>query len=465
LRAEYTVLYLFTVACIESEDMMTATLTTRLQVLAGTAAVCVASLLILSTAEATVPNPPVLMGFKQPVSAVDLVNSLGVVTHLMYSQTPYANTQKVSAALTYTGIVNVRDSSPPADTSKFDYLASHGARFDFVLRAEAAPELMDTVHRLEAFAQRHPGGISSIEGLNEINNWPAKYKGQDGFPAAVLVQQDLYKAIKASPTLKNIPVYNLTLGAAGPSDYARLGDLSSYADEGNAHIYFPNGAAPSSVWEKAYQGARASTLRLPQAVVTETGYTTSKGSPHGVDETVQAKYLLTLIAEVWSKKVPRTFIYQLVNNSTSETDWTAGLGLYRYDWTPKTAATAIHNLTSLLLSGGTVASAASMTAASTARGSADFSLTATRDRVGSIAVQKPGGAVDLLVWREQPLWDASARRQLVTESAQVSVAPANSNSSKASVYDPLTGKTSQVALKNSTFSFELPDHPVVMEFQ
>jgi serralysin len=409
---------------------------------------------LLCTAEATAPKPPTLLGFKEPASATDLINSLGVVAHIMYSQTPYANIEKVQQALSYTGIINVRDSSPPADTSKFDYLASHGARFDFVLRTEAVPEMADTVRRLEAFVQRHPGAISSIEGLNEVNNWPAKYKGQGGLAAGVLIQQDLYKAIKASSTLKSIPVYSLTLGVASNADYLRLGDLSGYADEGNAHIYFPKGAPPSSVWDSAYEKARIPTLHLPKAVVTETGYTTSKDSPHGVDEQVQAKYLLTLIAEVWAKQVPRTFIYQLVNDSASETDWTRGLGLYRFDWTAKPAAAAIHNLTSWLVSsGGSVA------------GPADFDVSATKEGVGSILVKKPNGAVDLLVWREQRIWDGDAKREIPAEVTQVSLTSATGSYSKAAVVDLLTGKVAQVALQNGHFNFSLPDHPVLVEFQ
>jgi hypothetical protein len=406
-----------------------------------------------------------MMGFKQPVRATDLINSLGVVTHIMYNQTPYANIQKVQQALAYTGIPHVRDSNPPANASRYDTLASSGTRFDFVIRTDAVANLPDAVHIMESFEQRHPGGISSIEGMNEVNNWPANYKGQTGIAAGVLIQQDLYKAVKASPVLKSIPVYSLTLGAAGPSDYAKLGDLSSYADEGNAHIYFPRGAAPSTVWDKAYLTARAPTLKLPQAVVTETGYTTSQDSPHGVDETTQAKYLLTLIAQVWSKKVPRTFIYQLVNNTTSQTDWTAGLGLYRYDWNPKLAATAIHNLTSRLLSGGTGTATAAAAMAGAAKSSVDFGMSATKDGVGSIAVQKPNGAVDLLIWREQPLWNGDARREIATDTAQVAVMPTVNSSTQATVYDPLTGDSSQVALKNGSFSFVLPDHPLIVEFQ
>jgi hypothetical protein len=420
----------------------------------------------VATAEAAVPNPPVITSPRQAVSAADLINSLGVVTHVMYNQTPYANIQKVQEGLAYTGIVHVRDSSPGADTSKYDYLASHGAKFDFVISTSAVTtSLTDAVHRMEAFAQKHPGGISSIEGMNEVNNWPAKYKGKDGLEAGALVQQDLYKAVKASSILKSIPVYSLTLGTAGPSDYAKLGDLSSYADEGNAHIYFPQGGAPSSVWEKAYLAARAPTLKLPAAVVTETGYTTAKNSPHGVDEATQAKYMLTLIAEVWSKKIPRTFIYQLVNDSTDESNWTGGLGLYRYDWTAKPAATAVHNLTSRLLPGGAGAMTAAAAAAAAEPASVQFGLSATKNGVGSISIQKPGGAITVLVWREQQLWDGTAKRELATDDAQVSLLPAVVGSSQATVYDPLTNQTTSVTQKNGTFSFQLTDHPLLVEFK
>jgi len=51
------------------------------------------------TAEAAVPNPPVITSPRQAVSAGDLIDSLGVVTHVMYNQTPYANLQKVADAL------------------------------------------------------------------------------------------------------------------------------------------------------------------------------------------------------------------------------------------------------------------------------------------------------------------------------------------------------------------------------
>lgn len=424
-------------------------------VLLGMAAGSILGNTTATAAEPKVPKPPTMVGFKEFRSAVELVNSLGVVAHVTYNQTPYANIEKVRQALDYTGIINVRDATPTSDTSRYDYLASHGTKFDFVLRAEAAPELTGTVQRLEAFVQRHPGAISSIEGMNEINNWPAKYKGQEGFPAAIAVQRDLYSAVKSSLTLKGVPVYGLTLGAAGPSDYARLGDLSDIADEGNAHIYFPKGAPPSSVWDRAYELARLPTPRLPQAVVTETGYTTSKDNPHGVDEQVQAKYLLTLVAQAWAKKVPRTFIYQLVNDSRDETNWTRGLGLYRFDWTAKPAAGAFHNLTGVLLSGGT-------SLAAKPKPSLDFDIRSTKDNVNSLAVLKQDGGLDLIIWREQKIWDGDARREIPAEPTHSSLMLPDAHS-QVSLVDPLDGKRTTVPARNGRFDFDLPDHPVVVE--
>jgi hypothetical protein len=414
---------------------------------------------MLLAAEPKTPNPPTLMGTQEARRATDLVSSVGVVVHLTYNQTPYADTGKVQQALSYTGIGTIRDATPPPDTRPYDYLASHGIKFDFVLRAEAAPELPATVRRLEAFAQRHPGAIAAIEGLNEVNNWPAKYKGLEGFPAAIAVQRDLYAAVKSSPTLKGVPVYALTLGVAGPADYAKLGDLSKIADFGNAHIYFPKGTPPSVVWNRAYELARQPTMRLAQSVVTETGYTTSKDSPHGVDEQVQAKYLLTLVVEAWFKRVPRVYIYQLVNDSLDETNWTRGLGLYRFDWTPKPAADAFHNLTSALLPAG------SPTAATRQQPSLDLQdVRSTKDNVNSLAVRKTDGTVALIFWREQNLWDGEARKEIPTTTAQISLLLA-SGYSHVTVFDPLDGKRTQISPHNGRFDFDLPDHPLVIETQ
>jgi hypothetical protein len=398
--------------------------------------------------------PPKLLGRVTAKPAADLIAAVGINVHMAYSRTPYTNVEKVQQAVQYLGITNLRDVTPMADAKAYDYLASHGSRFDFILRAETANDLPQTLQRLEGLMQRHPGCIASIEGLNEANHWPAKYKGLTGYPASIAVQRDLYAAVKASPTLRAVPVYSLTLGGAGPADYDKLGDLSDFADLGNAHIYFGNGGTPSSVWDRAYELNRRATLRLPKTVVTETGYTTSAAAPQGVNEQVQAKYLLTLLVEAWQKEVPRVFIYQLVDDSQDETNWTRGLGLYRFDWTPKAAANALHVLTSALLS--------STGSQAPATGSLNYYVESSKAGTSDLLVSKANGSFDLLVWNEQKIWDGNARRELSAETVKVSLSLPQGYS-KIQIVDPLNAQRRTVSANAGRFEFDLGDHPLIVE--
>jgi hypothetical protein len=90
-----------------------------------------------------------------------------------------------------------------------------------------------------------PGSIASIEGYNEVDNFPVKYAGQTGPAAAEAGQRALYKAIKSDPGLKHIPVIDLTGGSAIAKDSAfAYGSLSDYADVMNLHFYAQNGGQP-----------------------------------------------------------------------------------------------------------------------------------------------------------------------------------------------------------------------------
>jgi hypothetical protein len=385
------------------------------------------------------------------------VDSLGVNLHLYYRGTPYANFEKVAEALSYLGISHVRDVTPLPDTRPYDYLANNGIRFDLFLRGETVNEMPQTIQRLEAFMQRHPGSIASIEGMNEVNNWPAKYKGETGFPAAIAVQRDLYSAVKASPVLHGLPVYMFTLGAGGPADYDRLGDLSSLADAGNAHIYFGNGAPPNAVWDGAYALARRSTPRLPQAVVTETGYTTSTKHPQGVDEQVQAKYTLTLVAEAWAKSVPRIFFYQLADDTAEDSDWTRKLGLYRFDWSKKPVADALHNLTSTLLAGsGTTGTNTGQTA------TLNYGVSPSGDGTQSLLVRQGNGALGLILWKERKIWDGNTRKASAAEPTRTTLT-LGGNYSTVEVVDPLDNSKQTVRANGGRLELDLGDHPLIVE--
>jgi serralysin len=403
---------------------------------------------------ATAPNPPTLLGFKEARKAADLVAALGVNVHMAYNHTPYTNVEKVQEAAKFLGIANLRDVSPMTNTHPNDTLAGHGNHFDFILRSETVNDLPQTLQRIAELQQRHPGCVASIEGLNEANNWPAKYKGQTGYPASIAVQRDLYAAVKAASGLHGVLVYSMTLGGAGIGDYEKLGDLSDYSDQGNVHIYF-GGSPPSSVWDRAFELNRHATQRLSKTVVTETGYTTSSGVPQRVDEETQAKYLLTVLVEAWQKAVPRVFIYQLVNDSLDESNWTRGLGLYRFDWTPKPSANAIHTLTTTLLSG-------SPAKPSNSESSLEYDISASKSGTGSLLVKKADGSFDLLVWNEQKIWDTNTHQPIPVQNVRVSLTLPQTYT-RIQVVDPMNGKRQTVNVSGTRFEFDLPDHPVIIE--
>jgi hypothetical protein len=402
-----------------------------------------------------VAEPPGQLEPTRAKSAQAMVDSLGLVTHLDYRNTPYGNLRNVTEALKYLGVTNLRDMVPRSDRIPYEALAELGFKFDFVVRREGADELPETIRELESFQTRHPGSVASIEGLNEANNWPARYRGLTGFPAAIALQRDLYAAAKSSKELHHVPVYVMTLGGAGESDYRKLGDLSDFADLGNAHIYFPRGSPPSSVWDSALALNRRSTPHLALTVITETGYTTAVRSEHRVDEDVQAKYLLTLIANAWAKDVPRLFVYALVDDSTDYSDWTRGLGLYRFDWTPKPAAVAIHNFLRELI-------ATPESKPISEPGSLRFHVSSAEPSTRSILLQKGPRTFELLIWREQKLWDGTALQAVPDQTTHVSLL-FGSHHPHVAIFDPLTGKREQQVPAAGRVDFDLSGYPLLVE--
>ena len=390
-------------------------------------------------------------GPASPRDAADALQSLGVVTHLDYRPTPYEDLSRVQAALRYVGIDRLRDMTPLANPKPYEVLAARGFRFNFVIRSEAAGELPATIRTLESFAQRFKGSIVSVEGLNEIKFWPANYHGLGGFPAGIAVQRDLYALMKRSTVLRDTPVLALTLGGASAADHERLGDLSDFADLGNAHVYF-DGRVPSSSWRFAIDLARRSTPRLTHSAVTETGYSSAAATPQGVPAEVQAKYLLVLIAEAWRENIPAIYLYQLVDDRRDDGDWSKSLGLYDASWQPKPAAHAIHFLTQALTS--------SLNAVASP-GVLPYTITGQSADVKSVMLREADGTFDLLVWREVRLWDDQARRMIPAQSRRLNVTAA---AAQARLIDTFTGERRDLPGESQSFPFVLEDRPVIIEF-
>ncbi len=394
-----------------------------------------------------------------PEAASTFVQNLGINTHLGYPRTAYyGQSQNVISALQYLGINTIRDEPPgynhdPTTTAATNAVAAAGVQLDALLVGNGAVDITDTIAETAAFEQAYPGSIAAIEGPNEINGWPITYDGiTDNYAAGVQVTQDLWTAVHNNPSLEAVPVYALTLSygitgvAAGEE---QLGDLAPYVTYGNAHIY--DGA---NVWQGNMLHwlpiLKQDTPGVPM-VITETGYTTT---PSHVDELSAAKYNLNTFFENALNGIVKTYLYELVDEKSSATDTNVEdyFGEFHNDWTPKTGATAIHNLTTVLKSAG------SGTASTTLNYSVS-GLPAT----GHTFLLGSSTAFDLAVWIDATVYDPTNAIDIAAPAYPV-IVNLGATFANVAVYDPMIGTTPIATYSNvSTLSISVIDHPLIVQ--
>lgn len=390
-------------------------------------------------------------------STSDFVDTIGVNVHLTWVDTVYSNVANIESNLDYLGIDNIRDSAPPDWLSQpYDQLASAGYQFDFLMPVNnGQPDLNGSIERMAAFEQAHPGSILSIEGPNEVNYSPAQWNGSTSLQSEAQLQHALFDAVQQNGALSDVPVVDLTLAGVGPSAYAPLGDLTSASDLGNAHIYFPGGDAPSTIWDYGVNTGETPTDGSPM-VVTETGYYSMPDNDRGVDTTVQAKYTLDLLFDAAESGVKTTYLYELLDDfaDSGNTNPENHYGLFNNDGSAKPVATAIHNLTTILH--------AQDGEAAESNPDFNFSFSNLPDTAHQMALQAGDGSTDIVVWAEPDIWDNSTQRELTAQTYQTTL---NLGSSHAdiTVYDPMTGTSAvKTADAAGSVTFELSDHPVVI---
>jgi hypothetical protein len=390
-------------------------------------------------------------------ATIAFVASLGVNTHLGFVPT-YADTAAVMKSLRYLGIYNVRDYAPHADSSnmaRWGPLAAGGVNFTFILDERA--DINDFLARLHNFTSRYPGRITYAEGPNEIWNWPVRYRGLTGMDAGAAVQRSLFAAIKGDRNLSGLPVLTLTTGGGSPGEtFQKLGNLSTSADYGNVHIY-PQGADPSPYnylipnipWQTSVVSPNLST------VITEAGYYTRPDDQYGVSPHVQAVYTLDFVLDAYLLGVRTTYLYELIDDhpDPAGADRENHFGLFEVDGKPKPAATALHNLTTILGAAAKPVDTAS----------SSYTISGLPDRGHSFRLVKTDGYDEIVVWAEPVIWNRAARSE---------VAPAVSNLhiefgapyEAVSIYDPMVGSAPVATFsKASSVDLTITDHPMIVE--
>lgn len=334
----------------------------------------------------------------RPIRAADaFVHSIGVNTHLGYSDTIYRRYDDViRPRLAELGVRQIRDGLR-ADRKdvirKLNDLATLGIRSDLLLAPEEAVGIVKAAR----------ASVLAVEGQNEPDTHP------DWEPNARARQSAIYRAVKGDPETAAIPV--LVSGMANTRDApGRLGPLVDALDLGNTHCY-PGGLAPagSGGWGISLTRALDEAHKVcgtKPLVATETGYhnrTAERGHP-GVSETATAKYIPRLLLEYFDRGIVRTYLYEFADERSDPEmkDMEQHFGLIRVDGAPKPAFVTLRNLIAVLRDPGP------------AFAPNDFAFTLEGDTkdMRHLLLARRDGAFDLAVWLEVPSYDVKTRKDL-----------------------------------------------------
>ena len=355
----------------------------------------VAALTLASAAQAAV----------QAQQADDVVESIGVNTHLGYTDTPYNDFATVRQRLDELGIRYIRDGVSlrrPDVYERLRELAADGIGLDAIAGDPLQRWNIGTIdEQLDLIEDELSSAVVSIEGPNEYDlqgdpDWVGVLRGYT---------QQLWEGVKARPALAKLPVL-------GPSIVARegmalVGDLSPWTDFGNTHTYL-SGAMPetASIWDGELTAAARNSGNQP-VQVTETGYHNGINGTVGhqpASERAAGIYMPRLFLDDFRRGIARSFSYELLDQreDPSKTDIEAAFGLLRNDFSKKPAALAIERLIGLLSDRGPAF----------VPGELAYSLEGAPPTTEQLLLQKRDGSFYLVLWNKVSVWDQATRTDL-----------------------------------------------------
>jgi trimeric autotransporter adhesin len=389
------------------------------------------------------------------------------------------------ADMNYIGIYNIREGIPNvAGTSDnasswFSWdseLSAAGVRQHFHMDAPGYPfgAMSDWLSALKTYIVTPYGAnmVTGVSGPNEPNIQYFSYEGLSGLAAANAAQSDLYRGMKADPTLSAIPVdmYPPAWGFSGNfgGTLSQIGNQTAYCDRANLHDYYAadNYTQPTypvlgniQVSIQRYLQNIRQVCNRQDFITTETGWYTPtqagwQGS--GANEYVQARLLLNdLFDHAMLPYNHEVYIFDLRWGTVDFSD--PGWGVMHDDGTPKISGTAISNLMTILHDPGG-------NAATFIPGSLGYLLLGMPSTSGNFLIQKSTRAFLLILWNETPIWNNLTATQLTIPTSTVTILlPFGSSGS---VYNPLVG-TAPIATFTSVnrLQVQLNDSPLIISVQ
>lgn len=337
-------------------------------------------------------------------AADDFVNSIGVNTHLRYSDTSYDEFDMVQRRLLELGVRHIRDDltvGTPAVYDRFNELADAGIKTTFLMGrpehgGEGSPygtlEDLFEILRTEALS-----AAEAVEGPNEpdlsaVPRWAEETQEY---------QERLFDMIAEDEATRDLPVLAPSIGRWRDRDrYTRLGELTASADHGNLHVYSGGVMMSGESLRTAIDNGRIVSGDLPLQV-TETGYHQSPSAtdqPEGhpaVTPEVGGVLIPRILLEGFRVGIDRTFLYEFLDQRDEPAVAESNFGLLTYDFEPKPAFTSIQNLIRILDDPGP----------SIRPGALEYEFEGGGSDLRTLLLQKRDGRFYLALWQQVEVED------------------------------------------------------------
>lgn len=335
----------------------------------------------------------------QAYQSDSVVDSIGVVTHLSYTNTPYYTAwPQVFNALQTLGVRHIRDGYYDWDAdspfvAEHQQLVSAGIRTNYVVPFDSAT----TPQQIQQFSSQAQD-MESLEDPNECD-----VAGNCGATVAEGIGNllNFLPTVDAAGSALNVPV----LGPAFTQvpSYLTTGNIASTMTYNNLHVYFGGRNPGSSGWgapdaEGNSYGSFAfwqdqANIDAPNVptIITETGYMSfCEPVPYTIPENIEARYIPRTLLLAFLGGFKRTYVYELLDEQSSP-----GYGLMHSDVSPKGAYNAIQNLIANLWDLGP----------SFTPGQLAYSIQGGDSTLNQLLLQKRDGSFWMILWLEQSGFD------------------------------------------------------------
>lgn len=360
----------------------------------GATLAALGALLVTGLREEPTTAPPESLAGTPVVerSAGAFLDSVGINTHVTYTDTSYGEIDAWLPRLRALGVRHVRDGLEPTNTvseGRLRRLADSGMKLTLITSIQR-----DAAAQADYARRTFGSGLEALEAPNELDgagpkDWVRRLR--DFLPAlrrAVPADDD------AAPTL-------IGPSFIGAGSWETVRDLGENWEVDNLHPY-PGGREPESNVAQQLGLARATGSRRP-VQATETGYhnaTRAKSGQPAVSEAAGGAYVPRLALSYFAAGMQRTFFYELLDERSDpgRRQPEARFGLLHADMSPKPAYFALRNTLDVVRASTTVSGRRR-----------EVRVEGPSD-VRSIVLTGSGRGSVVALWREDSLWDTGDRR-------------------------------------------------------